>query len=433
MRRPAELGARAREAAGFTAAVLRALAGDRFLWRLAWRNVWRNGRRAAIVATAVAVGIAGVVLSMAINFGMIFQMIETAISTDLGHVQLHARGFQDDPGLDRLLRDGGRGGIEALEGLAEVRAWAPRIRSEGLISSARASAGVRVLAVDPAREARITSLADSIVEGEYLDGARRRLVMGEALAERLHVEVGAKVVVSATDARGDLAGEAFRVAGLFRTASLELDRSTVYVRLDEGQRLFHVGDTISELVAVARSREAIPRVQSALRERLGDDVEVLSWGELAPVLEYFVEIFEQMAWIVYAAVFVAMAFGIANVLLMAVFERTREIGVLRAVGMSGPRVVGMVALESVLLTLVGLVAGFALTGLGLFALRDGIDLSRWGQGLNAMGVPTTIVPIVRLADFTTPSVVALVTALLAGLWPAVRASRARPAEALRHV
>jgi ABC-type lipoprotein release transport system permease subunit len=241
------------------------------------------------------------------------------------------------------------------------------------------------------------------------------------------------VVLSGTDANGDLAGEAFRVVGFFQTTSLELDRSTIYVRLEEGQRLFALDDAISELAVVTERKEDVAAVRDALRSRLGSDVDVSTWEELAPLLVYFVEVFDQMAWIVYAAVFVAMAFGIANVLLMAVFERTREIGVMRSVGMSAERVIAMITLESFFLVMAGIVAGFALTGVGLYLLRDGIDLSRWGEGLLSMGVGTTIVPVLRSGDIVTPTVVAVVTALLSGLWPAVRATRALPAEALRHV
>jgi ABC-type lipoprotein release transport system permease subunit len=419
----------------FIRAVLMSFERDAFLRRIAWRNVWRNGRRTSVVVAAIAVGLAGTVVSMAIQFGMVIQMVETAISTDLGHLQIHARGYEDDPGLDRRLADGGKAGIAALSALAEeagVEAWAPRLRSDGLITSPRSSAGVRVLAIDPAREANITVLADSVVEGAYLDGERRRILMGEALGKRLQVKLGSKIVLSASDLNGDLAGEAFRVAGFFRTSSLELDRSTVYVRLPEAQSLFSMGGAISELV-VRSDRDDVTDLQKQLVKRLGEDVEVRNWEQLAPLLVYFVDIFDQMAWIVYAAVFIAMAFGIANVLLMSVFERTREIGVISSIGMSAPRVVAMVTWESLMLTVVGLLAGFALSALGLFLLRDGIDLSRWAQGLNSLGVGSTIVPVVRPGDLVAPTLVAAVTGIVAGLWPAVRASRGRPADALRHV
>jgi ABC-type lipoprotein release transport system permease subunit len=418
----------------FFRAVLRAFERDAFLRRIAWRNVWRNGRRTVVVVSAIAVGLSGTVVSMAIQFGMVIQMVETAIATDLGHLQIHARGYEDDPGLGRRLGDGGAPEIAALTASADGDpvVWAPRVRSDGLLTSPRSSAGVRVLAIDPAREQKITVVADSVVEGNYLDGQRRRILLGEALGEHLQVKLGSKVVLSATDVSGDLTGEAFRVAGFFRTSSLELDRSTVYVRLPEAQALFAMGDAISEVV-VRTDRDDVEELQKRLVARLGDGVEVRNWEQLAPLLVYFVDIFDQMAWIVYAAVFIAMAFGIANVLLMSVFERTREIGVLSSIGMSAPRVVAMVTWESLMLTVVGLGAGFALSALGLFLLRDGIDLSRWAQGLNALGVGSTIKPVMRPRDLVAPTVVATVTGIVAGLWPAVRASRGRPADALRHV
>ena len=121
------------------------------IWRMAWRNAWRNPRRTSVVVTAVAVGIAGVVLTMAVNYGMVVQMVETAISTELGHLQIHAAGFDQNPELAIRLEDGGREGAEALAALRGVEAWARRVRAEGLITSPRSSAGVRVVGIEPER------------------------------------------------------------------------------------------------------------------------------------------------------------------------------------------------------------------------------------------------------------------------------------------
>jgi ABC-type antimicrobial peptide transport system permease subunit len=139
-----------------------------------------------------------------------------------------------------------------------------------------------------------------------------------------------------------------------------------------------------------------------------------------------------MAWALYVTIFIAMAFGIANVLLMAIFERIREIGILLAVGLSRSRLVTMVIAESLFVTFLGLIIGFGLAGLFLFLLSDGIDLSAWAEGMNAYGMGTRIVPVLGLEDFTIPTGVALLTALLASAWPAIRAARLRPAEAVRH-
>lgn len=398
--------------------------------RLAWRNVGRNPRRTGIVITAVAVGIAGTLLSMAIFYGMMQQMVDNAIQTDLGHLQIHARGYDADPEIGLLLEEGGRAEIRALAGDPAVRAFAPRIRGEGLVTSPSASVGVRVLGVDPQRERLLSLVADSLVEGSYL-AAARRVLLGEGLARRLAVEVGDKIVISAQDLSGDMTGEALRVGGIFRTPLAALDRGTLFLSLDEAGRLFGLGSGISEVVVLGGARDEIPalqaRVLAALPER-----EVRRWDELQPLLRYMLDTMDQMAWGLYLTIFIAMSFGIANVLLMAIFERIREIGILLAVGLSRSRLVLMVVSESICVTLLGLGVGFGLAGLCLLLLSDGIDLSAFSEGLGAFGMGTRIVPALSVQDLTIPTVVALITALLASAWPALRAVRLRPAEAVRH-
>ena len=398
--------------------------------RLAWRNVRRQPRRSAVVVAAVAVGIAGVLLSMAINYGMMLQMIETAIATELGHLQIHAAGFDEDPELGVRLAGGAVEQTALLERMPGVRAFARRVRAEGLLSSARASAGVRIVGIEPGREARVSMVERSVRAGSYLGGAGRRVLLGERLANRLEVSVGDKVVLSVQDLAGDLTGEALRVGGLFRTPSADLDRSTVFLSLEESQALLGLGDAVSEVVVVARDDARIPEIRETLLAS-GEGVEVRTWKELQPVLDYIVKAFDQQAVYVYVAVFVAMAFGIANVLLMAVHERTREIGVLMSVGMARWRVVAMIVAESMIITLGGLAAGLALALAGTFALRDGIDLSRWSEGLAFFGVAARVVPVIRPQDFVDPAWVAVLTAVLASAWPAWRAARLRPAEAVR--
>jgi ABC-type lipoprotein release transport system permease subunit len=406
---------------------------ERTLQRIAWRNVWRNPRRTAIVVTAVAVGIGGAVLTMAINFGMVVQMVETAIKTDLAHVQAHAVGYADDPGIDHRLPDGGAVVTRALAGREHVAAWAPRLRGQALVFSPRASAGVGLVGVDPEREAQVTVVPHSMTEGSYLDGGTRRVVMGEALARRLHVGVGDKVVVSVQDVHGDLTGEAYRVRGLFRTASRDFDSGNAFVRLDEAQALFGVGDDVSEIAILADQRRHVDALRDALAAEVGGAARIRSWDQSQPFLRYMVDLFDQVGWIVYAAVFVAMAFGIANVMLMAVHERIREIGIITAVGMHPDRLVALICIESILVTTLGLAAGLAIAFASVAALSDGIDLSRWAEGLEALGVGTRIVPALRLDDLTVPIVAATITALVASLWPALRAARLRPAEAVRHI
>lgn len=400
--------------------------------RMAWRNTWRNRRRTGIVVTAVSVGIAGTLLSVAVNYGMIVQMVDTAIATELGHIQIHAAGYEADPALRLQLERAGAREMAALEELGAVRASARRVRGEGLVSSPRASAGVRVVGIEPSRESRISTIATSMTDGAYLGDGPRQVLLGEQLARRLEVGVGDKIVVSVQELSGDLTGEALRVAGLFRTPSSALDRGTIFIGLEAAQSLFGIGDSVTELVAVADSRRAVQGIRDALRARLVD-VEVRSWDELQPVLVYLVDVFEQTAIYIYAAIFVAMAFGIANVLLMTVYERRREIGILRAIGYGRMRLVATISVEALLVTGMGLALGFVVALVTVWSLGDGIDLSAFAEGLTAYGIGTHIIPVLRGDDFWGPLMVAGFTAVLASVWPAWRAVRMRPADAVRQI
>jgi ABC-type lipoprotein release transport system permease subunit len=402
------------------------------LLRMAWRNLWRNPRRTLVVLTAIAVGISGSVLTMAINLGVVAGMVDTAIKSGLGHLQVHADGWDENPELEVRLADGGASVREALDSIPEVDRWAPRLRGQGLVASPRASVGVAILGVDPKRERGVSTAAASVAEGRWL-GEPHRIVLGHKLAARLEAKVGSKLVISAQDLTGELTGHAYRVAGIVRAGSRELDDGVVFLRLDDAQALFDMGDAISEIVVVTSDRDRVATIQKALRERLSAGPEVRTWEQLEPLLVYMVETFDSMAWIIYLAVFIAMAFGIANVLLMAVFERTRELGMMRAVGMSRARVVGLVVLESTMVTAIGLAVGIGV-GLGAaWLLRDGIDISAWAGSLDEYGMESVIRPAMRARDLVAPVGIGAITAVLSSFWPALRAGLAKPADALRRI
>jgi ABC-type lipoprotein release transport system permease subunit len=379
-------------------------------WRLALRGLGRQPRRSAIVLAAVAIGLGSLLLAMALQYGLVAQMAETAIRTEIGDLQAHARDWKETAPLEARLPE-----AESLAALGRVGALqgiAPRLRGEALAQSPRASVGVRVLGVDPEREPSVSNLARSLREGAWLREPRR-VVIGSG--------------------HGDLTGEALRVGGIVEAPSRELDEAVVLLRLEDAQRLFGVPGEISELALAARDPERLDDVKTQASAALGAVARVETWRELEPLLNMMIALFDQMGWVIYAAIFVAMAFGIANVLLMSVLERTREIGVLLAIGMPPARMVAIVLAESVVLVALGVGLGFALGFSAILALRDGIDLSALRAGLRAFGVPTRLVPVARSGDVWAPIWVAGVTALVASLWPALRAVRTRPAEALRRV
>lgn len=404
------------------------------MWlRMAWRNVWRNPRRTGIVVSAVAIGIGACLFSMSLGFGLAQQMVTTAIETQLGHLQIHARGYEESRDLASRLEDGGARARAALRARSDVVAFASRVRGQGLLSSPRASAGVRVVGIDPHGERQVTSLAKSLVQGAWLDGETPRVLIGERLAERLQVAVGKKLVLSVQDLAGELTGRAYRVGGIFHAPSSELNASVVFVALDQAQALFGLGDAVTEIVIVARDDQGLDAIKAELGDELGAAAEVRTWADLQPLLRYMANAVHQNAYVMYATVFVAMAFGIANVLFMSVYERAREIGVMMAMGMKRRRVVALVVGESLLLTLVGLFIGIAAALLGTLAFRDGIDFSAFTEGLASFGASSRVAPVLRAQDLVVPIAVGSLAALLASAWPAWRAASAKPAESLRRL
>jgi ABC-type lipoprotein release transport system permease subunit len=399
--------------------------------RMAWRNIWRNPRRTGIVISAVAIGIGSCLFSMSLSYGVAQEMVKTAIEGEIGHLQIHARGYAESRDLAVRMPDGGRVARAALDLQPGVEAFAARVRGQGLLNSPRASAGVRVLGIDPVGEARVTSLANSLVAGQWIDAAPSQVLIGERLARRLQVGVGKKLVLSVQDLSGELTGKAFRVGGIVDMASSELNSGVVFVALDQAQALFGLGDGVTEIAVVTTAGQDLNRLKEALSEQLGPGADVRTWSEIQPLLEYLVEITDQNAYVMYGAVFVAMGFGIANVLFMCVFERAREIGVMMAMGMRRRRVVALVVGEACLLTLFGLAVGIAGAVAAVWGLRDGIDFSAFAAGLEALGARSRVAPVLRASDLVVPIAVGGVAALLASAWPAWRAASGRPANLLR--
>src|SRR5262245_3192861 len=408
---------------------------------IAWRNLWRGWRRSAIVMSAITVGLAACLLLIAWSHGWLEQVVQTAVGTRLGQVAVHAEGYQANPDVDRTLGDGGRALADAAERFPGAHA-SPRVLGDGLVQSARQSARVSLIGVDPEREARVSIVGHSFSAGGFpaplAPGARSLpgIAIGVPLAEQLHAVLGEKLVVHAP---GEAGLGAFRVSGIFQTGSPGFDKTSVFLRLEDAQRLLELGDRVNEVAFALDDSRARPAFLAFARAELprarpDEKLEILSWEEREPRLAAMLGLMTNTAWVGYAAVFAGMAFGIANALLMSVYERIREFGVLRALGLRPRQLVWMVLLESFLLTVGGALLGIAAgVSLALLLGRTGVDLGSLAGGMSQLGVTAVVYPVINRADLVSPLLLALGTALVAAIWPAWKAARLRPAEAIRHV
>lgn len=403
------------------------------LIRLAWRNIWRNKRRSAIVLSSIVTGYAALVFLDGLSTGMVNQMLENRISVHTAHLQVHAAEFLDNRVLENRMRDP-RTVASALAEARGVERYSGRVLNFGMLSSASGSAGVTIVGVEPERERGITQIAELVRSGRYLGGGRREILLSERLADKLGVGLGDRVVGMASGAGGEIGSELFRVTGLYRTYDSGFDETHAYIGIDDARRMLSLEEGVMEFAVLCREAERIESVERSLTTALGGRYEVSTYRELLPLLVVQLDIYREMMLIVYAIVGVAIVLGIVNTMLMAVYERIREFGVLFAIGMKRRRVFGMILVEALSLgvagTILGIGAGAAVTAP---FMKTGIDLGAFEQSLTAFGTGAVIHPRLTVeALFSAAAVVPLVS-VLGALYPGYKAVSFEPVEAIRFI
>jgi len=402
------------------------------LLTLAWRNLWRHRGRTAAILFALALGVWSMVSLAALSRGSMEQQLVKAILNLTGHIQIHAPGYRDDPVVEHRLSPPGPALMAALS-RPEVTAWATRVRVPAVVASERESAGVTLVGIEPAHERGLSFIPDAVTQGRYLEAADEAgILLGRKLAERLETGVGRRVVVMSQDVNNSVADRGFRVVGIFDAEPQAAEESYVFVTCATAQRMLKLGNDISEIALMTTDRDRLDGLLAALRAA-APDIDVQPWTVVEPLLVLTEKIVNVILIVWYVIVFTAMSFGLVNTLLMAVFERTREFGLFQALGMPPRHILGQVLAESFILLAVALALGNLGGWLTVLALKDGLDLSAFAQGFEMMGVSPIIYPALRAGDVTAANVLVTVLGLAASLYPAWRASRHVPVEAITRV
>lgn len=405
-------------------------------FNMAWRNVWRNRRRSLLTVMAISLGLGFNIFMRAIGDGFHEQMVDNSVRSHIGHLVVHRAGYHDDPGINKTLPDPAE--IErAIQSLPDLRAYSLRVLGDGLASTAENSAGVAIVGIDPAREQTVTTIDRGIVKGQYLpEGEVRPVLIGDRLAVNLKADIGDKVVLLVQAADGSMGANLFRVAGIFRSGAPELDRGMAFILRKDAQALFSLQNRETEAVVLLNSSRVVPAAQQALQSKLsGEHVEVLTWYQVEPFLLQFIQLDDAFFYIIVVFFFVVISIGILNTIMMSVFERVREFGVMMALGTKPRQIVKMVVEEAFVLALVGAVIGSAIgISASLYFAHHGMNLSAWAEGAAALGMTSSMV-YTRLtaANVVISNLAVLAVVVLVGLYPAMHASRLRPVEAIRHV
>lgn len=409
--------------------MLRPLGKLDLLFRLAWRNVLRNRRRSAIILVAIVVGLWSMILFGSFVRAWANDVVRHAIITLTGHLQTHAPGYRDDPVVERAMALPS-GDLLAVLAEPGVLAWARRVRVPAVVMSEREAAGVTLVGIDPEAERGLSFIPEAVTEGRYLaPEGERGILLGRELAERLDTAVGKRVVVMSQAADGSVADRGFRVVGLYDADREATEMTFVFVARERASALLGLGDRISEIAVMLHDRRAL----AGYLERLSvaaPGLDVAPWTTLEPLAQATAAMGEAWAWMFYIVMYLAMAFGLVNTLLMAVAERTRELGMLQALGMRPRLILGQVLLESSILLLVGTAAGGLLAAATLTLLSGGVDVGSLAEGAEVWGMGKVLYPTVTVADVASAYLVVGALGLLASLYPAWRAARRVPVEAI---
>jgi len=401
--------------------------------RLAWRNLWRNHRRTLIMLLAIAIGVWAMIFMTALMRGMVDDMVRDGIDSLPGYVQVHHTDFRDDPSIENSLQAPGPELLSALENPAAA-GWTSRVRVPAMIASERDSRGITLLGVDPAGEIALGFDPDNIVEGRFLENPDDKgLVVGRKLLERLETGLGKRVVVMSQDPENNVADRGFRIVGVYKASLESQEENFVYGGRSDVQSLLKMGTLVSEIAIAGHDYRTVDELLAVIREASPPESEVLPWMELESYLSSMMNMMDGFVLVWIIVIFLALSFGLINTLMMAIFERIREIGLMQALGMRPSSILYLILMESLLLLALGLLAGNILAIASILPLKEGIDLSAVAKGMEMMGAGSMLYPALKLRDLATANVVVILLGLVTSLLPAWHASRYSPVEAITKI
>lgn len=412
---------------------------------LAFRNLRRYLRRTLLTSLAMIVGGALLMISLPLGDGTHEMWIESGVRMGSGHLSIQTPEFQRSRKIEDRLSARARAEAEsALDdpGVAPyVTSASPQLVVSGLVSSPAGARPAQISGVDPDAERAFSILDDKRIEGRYLEkGDRLEAYVGSVLAESLELRLGSRLVLTAQDADGEIAGQLVRVAGIFRTGVPEIDQSLVHIPLATAGSWLGSGDDITNIAILVDASADVEPLKRALERKLGGAIEVgeltvMGWREAMPELDAAVKIDDFGNYLMQGILFAIIALGIVNTVLMSVLHRHREFGVLQALGLTPAQTGSLVLVEGIVLTVVSGIIGIVL---GLFITwyfwRDGLDFSSlWDEEWTFSGVvmDPVVVPLIRLARVVQALVFMLVIGGLASLYPAYRATRIDVTEAMK--
>ncbi len=400
-------------------------------FKIALRNVLRQKRRSILTVLTMSGGFALAAISIGWSDGTYSSIIDTLTRSRIGHIQIHHKGYLDRPSLYKNMQLSPEL-IESLMLDPEIEAWAPRLYAGGLASVEEKSAGVQIIGIDPARENAMTHFNKKITTGRPLAGkAAQEALLGQTFAKILKAQPGDSIVLVSQGADGSIANDIYLIVGLVDVGDEMSNRMNCYLHIEDAQTLLTLEGRVHEVALVVTSLKHVPDVVERLQSKLEPlNLDVHPWNEIARSFYNAMKVDQEGMWITIFVVILIVAVQVLNTVLMSVLERTREYGVLKAIGTRPTQIIRLVIYEVSILALLSLVVGSVVGLVVIYALSiHGITLS---EGFTYGGIEfRTMAPEINARSFYIPAITVFISSLVVALFPALKAARIAPARAMR--
>jgi putative ABC transport system permease protein len=403
------------------------------LIKIAWRNIWRNRTRSMVVIGSIVVGVWAILAGTAFMNGFMVSYSADMIEHDISNIQVHNPNFKTDYDIKYFIEDASEKANEISEWDGVIGATS-RVISNGMISSPQKAGGVQILGINPEKEAIVTGLNSMLIEGTYFEDVKRNpIIIGNKMAENLKVKVRSKVVLTFTDGNGDVTAGAFRIVGIAKSSSININELYAYVRQEDLSALLGIHGQAHEIAVLTDKQYDENIIVDKYKKEYSADL-IETWREIAPQLKFMQEMYSSMLYVLMTIIMIALIFGIVNTMLMAVLERTKELGILMAIGMNRLRVYSMIVIETFFLALIGAPIGLAFGALNINIYSEkGVDLTKYSQGLESFGYSSVLYPYIEFNVYIIVTVAVFITAIISALYPAFKAIRLKPVDAIHSI
>ncbi|MGV6846421.1 MAG: ABC transporter permease [Lutibacter sp.] len=406
------------------------------LFKIAWRNIWRSKLRSTVVIFAIASGLIGGLGASAWMNGMAKQRIKNSFDFQIANIQLHNPNFSVNLDVKKTI-DSVKQKITYIEKIAGVKAVTERLKTSAMASTANKNVGVTVIGVNSKTEKEVFGLYKTIdsLSGNFFDtNTKNGIVISKALAKELKAKLHSKIVLTFQDYNGQLTGGAYKIIGLFNTSDSNWDKINVFVNnRDFASILVIPANQCHEIDITLNDYTKAPIISKEIQKKYP---EILSedWAQIDPYTSLLNNVMGVMMGIFMMIILAALGFGIVNTMLMVILERTKEIGMLMAIGLNKKKLFTVIMLETIFLSLVGAIVGELISMLLIrYFGVVGIDLSSMQQGLESVGYSAITYPTLEFIRYIQITIMVIFTGILASIYPALKALKLNPAEAIRTV